>query len=110
MDWLSSLEITWETLMKAIGIIAVMIGGVEAILKLFGPFRRLKARLDAVEERIERHDGLLQKDHESIMELRDTDKMLSRSALSLIDQAMAGNPPEELQKIREAHRAHYINR
>jgi len=49
MEWLTSIQTAWGTLLEGLGVLAIIAGGVSAIIKFLSPFKKLR-------ESVKKHD------------------------------------------------------
>lgn len=100
------MEITefMKTLLAICGGITVLIGTCGAIYGVYNFFRKPStdnsSKIAKHEEEIKDLQEKVQKDYESIEEIKDMQSLLVRSMIELIDNRITGNNIEGLKKIK----------
>lgn len=86
--------IFFNTLLKLAGSIAVIYGGVNVIIKIFTPYKKLN---DTVED----HTDVIQSYDKRLEYLEDANKLSLRCMLSLIDHQITGNGVNSMSAVRK---------
>lgn len=98
----NNIMVTLQTILALFGGITCIVGGVSAIAKLFSPFKELK-------KKVEDHDTKLNKDYEKMetfgkatQEIEETNKVICKSLLVLMNHEITGNGVDKLKEQRDA--------
>lgn len=95
-----NLMTTIQTILAVLGGITCIAGGVTAIMKLFGPFRNLKAKVEDHEEKLTQDERERKELRDAIGQVAEADKMLCKVLLNLLDHEITGNHIDRLKTIR----------
>ena len=91
---MESLEITWQTLAAIIGGAIILSNGAGLIVKMTSPFRKIAARLNTCE-------GKLERDYARLNSAENADKMICKTLLALLDHEITGNSIERLKSTKK---------
>ena len=95
--------VAWQWVLLICASIAALGGAISYIHKVLKPVRDLVKRVD-------KHDKLLDNDNKRLMQKDETDKVLCRSMLALMDHEITGNSIDGLKKARKDLQDYIINR
>lgn len=85
--------ITWELIAAIAGGAVLLFNASKGILGALSPIKKLK-------DKIYKHDELLDKDNKRLTSIEDTNKMMCKSMLALLDHEITGNSIEKLKKVK----------
>lgn len=94
LPWVTNIQTTWETILAALGALAILAGGVKIIMGFFSPYRKLR-------ELVAKHGELLDKDNKRILRGEEADAMTLSSLFALLNHALTGNSREALKAARD---------
>lgn len=110
----TTLPAAWQGILAICGMIAAVGGAAAMIAKLFAPFKRLEARIAALEKRHttdqEDNENRLKNDLEAIQRMEETQQKMCRCIVALMDNAITGNSIDRLKTERENMSTHLIER
>lgn len=94
--------------------IVVLSGAVHVVINLFAkvsaPSKLQNTRLDAIEDRLEKHDELLKKDLQHLEGVDEANRVTQRAILALLSHGIDGNDIEELKKAKKELQEYLIER
>ena len=94
------MNITWELILAIAGGIVVLVNALKAISNFISPVTNLK-------KQVEKHDDLLNNDHKRLTSIEQTNKMICKSLVALLDHEITGNGIEKL-KTTKAEMQNYL--
>ena len=87
------LTITWELILGIAGGIVVIVNALKAIGKFISP-------VTSIRKKVEKHDELLDNDHKRLTSIEQTNKMICKSLVALLDHEITGNGIEKLKTTK----------
>ncbi len=87
------LTITWELILAIAGGIVVLINAIKAIGNFISPVTDIKKKLS-------KHDELLGNDNKRLTSIEQTNKMICKSLVALLDHEITGNGIEKLKTTK----------
>ena len=87
------MTITWELILGIAGGIVVIVNALKAIGKFISPVTDIK-------KKVEKHDELLDNDHKRLTSIEQTNKMICKSLVALLDHEITGNGIEKLKTTK----------
>lgn len=96
------ITITYQTILALSGGIACIAGGVTAVAKLFTPFKKLKDKVQEHEDKLNEGDEEMKELDKAIKRIEDTDKVICKSLLVLMNHEITGNSIDKLKEQRDA--------
>ena len=87
------MKITWELILGVAGGIVVIVNALKAISKFISPVTDIK-------KKVEKHDELLDNDHKRLTSIEQTNKMICKSLVALLDHEITGNGIEKLKTTK----------
>ena len=94
------LTITWELILGVAGGIAVLFNAIKIIGNCVSPITDIK-------KKVEKHDVLLDNDHKRLTSIEQTNKMICKSLVALLDHEITGNGIDKL-KTTKAEMQNYL--
>ena len=94
------MTVTWELILAIAGGIVVLVNALKAISNFISPVTNLK-------KQVEKHDDLLDNDHKRLTSIEQTNKMICKSLVALLDHEITGNGIEKL-KTTKAEMQNYL--
>lgn len=98
---MDNIAITIQAILTLCGGITCVVGGISSMMKLFNPFKELKTKVNE-------HDVKLDKDYKrmealngSIQDIEDTNKVICKSLLVLMNHEITGNGVDKLKEQRD---------
>ncbi len=111
MDKLSPAEV-WSCVAAALAAVVLIANACEKIINAFkavkAPNEKQNARLDELETRMKAVEARLDEGGNRFEELAEANKVTQMALLALLDHGIDGNNIEQMQKAKEALRAHLI--
>lgn len=95
------MQITIETILAIFGGIACISAGISQIIKLFSPFKKLKGRVESLEQKKDNDYTRLGKIENKIDKMDDAEKIIMQSMAVLLNHEITGNGVEKLKEQRE---------
>lgn len=105
-----NLEVTIRTILALLGGATVLIGGVSSITKLFSPLRKLKEQVERNVKKLDSDHIRMTKFDEMISEVEDTNKVICKCLLVLLNHEITGNGTEDLKKQRDELQLFLVNK
>lgn len=87
------MTITWELILGVAGGIVVLVNAIKAIGNCISPVTDIK-------KKVEKHDELLDNDHKRLTSIEQTNKMICKSLVALLDHEITGNGIEKLKTTK----------
>lgn len=87
------MTITWELILGVAGGIVVLVNAIKAIGNFISPVTDIK-------KKVEKHDELLDNDHKRLTSIEQTNKMICKSLVALLDHEITGNGIEKLKTTK----------
>lgn len=100
MEHWEALVTTGQTLLAILGMFTCIAGGVTAIAKLLSPFKKLKETLDKHGEELSKNAEEEEELRKSIEMVAETDKILCKVLLEMLDHEITGNHVDRLKAVR----------
>ena len=94
------MKITWELILGIAGGIVVLVNAIKAIGNFISP-------VTAIRKKVEKHDELLDNDNKRLTSIEQTNKMICKSLVALLDHEITGNGIEKL-KTTKAEMQNYL--
>ena len=110
MEWFKNLQTTWATMLEALGAIAIVAGGVSAIVKLLNPYKQLRERMNELEKHVGKHDTLFDKDNRRLQREEEATAITLSSLFALINHTLTGNSRDALVAARDKLQDHLAKR
>lgn len=98
---MGNVEITIQTILALFGGITCIVGGVSAIAKLFSPFKELKKKVDDHDEKLGKDFERMEKFDSAVKQIEETDKVICKSLLVLMNHEITGNSVDKLKEQRD---------
>lgn len=98
---MGNVEITIQTILALFGGITCIVGGVSAIAKLFSPFKELKKKVDDHDEKLSKDFERMEKFDSAVKQIEETDKVICKSLLVLMNHEITGNSVDKLKEQRD---------
>lgn len=87
------LTITWELVLGVAGGIITIAEAFKIIKNLGSPAKNLK-------QKVEKHDALLDNNNKRLLSIEQTNRMMCKSMIALLDHEVTGNGIEKLKKLK----------
>ena len=100
-------RMTVDVLVQIIGTVTVLAGGVTGIIVVLNKARKPTKKL---QERVDRHDGLLAKDYERLNAAEESNKLVLKAMMTLIDHELTGNSVDRLKTVKGEIQSYLIDR
>ena len=97
------IAITWRTILAALAGIAAIVAGLRALDWLIGPVKRLRAKVDS-------HDTRLDRDHARLNSEEESTKAMMGALLALLNHTITGNSIDGLKSARDRLQAHLVQK
>lgn len=104
------MKITWELILAGAGGLVVLYNAGSALLKMTNPFVRLKRSIDDHEERLNKHDEYFTNDNKRINGTEDSNKMVCKCLLALLEHEITGNGIDKLKTTKTELQNFLINK
>ena len=88
----------WQLFLALCGSLATIAGAGAIIYRIYKMARKPDTERD---NKLKRHDELLDKDNKRLKELEESNKILMRSLLALMSHELDGNHTEQLKSARD---------
>lgn len=99
---MNELVITIQTILAIFGGITCIVGGLSAIAKLFSPFKNLCKEVEDHNEQLKDGDKKMDRLDTAITQIEETDKIICKSLLVLLNHEITGNSIDKLKEQRDA--------
>lgn len=97
--------ITAQTLLAVCGGISIVGAAIAVIAKWLSPIRKYMKRMEEMQDRQERNqennEKRFKKDFESIRAIQETDKLILKALIILLDHQVTGNGIDHLKNIKK---------
>ena len=100
MEQWNALVTTFQTLLAILGIFTCVAGGISAITKLLSPFKKIKETSNNHETRLAKIEEDEKELKDSIAMVAETDKILCKVLLEILDHVITGNHVDRLKTVR----------
>ena len=85
------------------GAISIIGGGITMIIRLFTPYKKMRYT-------VEKHTQLLEKDNKRINETEESNKIICKTLLVLIEHEITGNSIDKLKSTKQELQEYLINK
>ena len=109
MEQWEALVTTFQTLLAILGVFTCIAGGISAITKLLSPFKKIKETSNNHELRLAKIEEDEKELKDSIEMVAETDKILCKVLLEILDHVITGNHVDRLKSVREELEEFIIN-
>lgn len=92
---------TWNVLLAFCAGIVCISGGLSVFAKLMHPFKKLRVRAEEHDRKIEQHDAEIKKLQDRYTAANETDKIICKSLLVLLNHEITGNGIDKLKEQRD---------
>ena len=89
------------------GAVAVIVRAVTVAKR---PHEQQDARIESIEERVAKHDALLNNDKSRLEVIEDSNRVTQKALLALLDHSIDGNNTEQMKQAKEDLQRHLIER
>ena len=96
------MQITWELILAIAGGIVVLINAIKAIINCLNPIKHYKSKVD-------KHDALLDNDNKRLTSLENSNNMICKSMLAMLDHFITGNNIEKLKQTKKEMQEYLID-
>ena len=97
--------ITW-----VLGLIIAVGGASTVIIRMMSPFKVLKKRVDEHDKRLDKHDTFFAADKARMDKADETNKLILKAMLALVDHGIDGNNIERLKTTKTEINNYLINK
>lgn len=87
------MNVTWELILAIAGGIVVIYNAIKALMNAANPITSIK-------KKVEKHDELLNNDNERLNSIENSNKMLCKSMLALLEHEITGNGIDKLKTTK----------
>jgi len=114
LDMDTTIAFTPSQVLALCSAVVVLSGAVHVVINLFAkvsaPTKLQNVRLDAIEDRLEKHDDLFKKDLQRLENVDEANRVTQRAILALLSHGIDGNDIEELRKAKSELQEYLIKR
>lgn len=101
---------TVNVILAFFGGLVCISGGVSVIIKLLSPFRKLKTQVEEHEEKLQSDYQKFEAMEEAIKSIEDSNKVICKSLLVLMNHEITGNSIDKLKAQKEAMEQYLIDK
>ena len=94
------IETMAKALLELLGLLAVVAGGIKAIVYFASPFKAQRTALESHSRQLAEHSKLIDEQQKAIEELTEMTKDSLKIQISLLNHMIDGNGYEEMKKLR----------
>jgi len=105
---MSSIEITYTTILELFGALAIIGGGVKIIVSALNPFKEVKAKVKEHDERFNKEKDRLEELDKYLDRIEEEQKVQGKALMTLINHLVTGNDIDKLKKVYQDMVNHYI--
>ena len=107
-------DITPDSLFLAFLVVLALLGAYTTIMNAVKTYREEKQRKDApvntMEQQVRNHDEQLQREHERIEDLEESNRIIMRALMALLSHEINGNSDDRLRASFDEIQAYLIDR
>ena len=98
---MENITITIETILAFFGGIVCISGGVSAMIKLFNPFKRLKAQVEEHEDKLQNDFRKFENLNSDMKEIEKSNRIICKSLLVIMNHDITGNGIDKLKEQKD---------
>lgn len=107
---MENITITIETILAIFGGLICISGGVSVVVKLFNPFKKLKAQVQEHEDKLSSDFQKFENLNADIEEIKESERVICRSLMLIINHDITGNGVDKLKQQRDNLEQHLIDK
>lgn len=101
---------TVNTILAFFGTLVCISGGVSVIIKMLSPFKKLKAQVEEHEDKLSEDFRRFDETSKTIKEVEETNKVICKSLIVIMNHEATGNGIEKLKEQRDALEQYLIDK
>lgn len=90
-----------KTILEVCGALAVLSGGIGGVVYMLSPFRNLKKRVDAIEDKLDSDYNRMDNIEEKLDDVDETAKHTCKAIVQLLNHEITGNGVDKLKESKE---------
>lgn len=107
-------DLTWDSLLLAFLVVLALLGAYVTVMNAVKTYREEKQRKDApvntMEQHVREHDEQLQREHERIEDLEESNRIIMRALMAMLSHEINGNSDDRLRASFDEIQAYLIDR
>ena len=107
-------DLTWDSLLIAFLVVLALLGAYVTVMNAVKTWREEKKRKDApvntLEEQVRDHADQLQREHERVDDLEDSNRIIMRALMAMLSHEINGNSDDKLRASFDEIQQYLIDR